>query len=129
MNIWKPTFHLVIIYSLLFTAFFLTSEIFSIGLPFRDVIYLLTASLLISLFTLYFFARGKNNEEKNSALYTLAAIGIKMVLYLILILIFYILSKIEGSKFIITFFVIYLSFTGYLIKLFIKTLKTNKADK
>lgn len=129
MNIWKPTFHLVIIYSLLFTAFFLTSEILSIGLPFRDVIYLLTASLLISLFTLYFFARGKNNEEKNSALYTLAAIGIKMVLYLILILIFYILSKIEGSKFIITFFVIYLSFTGYLIKLFIKTLKTNKADK
>ena len=126
MNFWKGILHLFIIYSLLFTGFFLTSEAGKIGLPFHDVICLLTFSLLITFITLGFFLRAKKKHSENITMLTMAAFGINILLYLILILVFYFLSKIEGVKFIITFFIIYLSFTVYLIRFIIKSLKLIK---
>ena len=129
MSTWKIFLHMVIIYSVLFTLAYFTSEIISVGLPFTDVFTLLTASFLISLVTYLFFIRGFRKNEKNSAVLTLAAIGVKFGLYLILILVFYILSKIKGIEFIITFFIIYLSFTIYLLRSLIYHLKHNISDR
>lgn len=126
MNVWKTILHLLIIYSVLFTAFFLTSEILSVGMPFSDVLILLTANLIISFFSVYIFLHGRKRDETKSLVLTLAALGLKIGLNMVLILIFYVLSKIDGTKFIITFFIIYLTFTGYLISFFIRTLKISK---
>ena len=60
---------------------------------------------------------------------TLAALGVKLSLYLILLLVYYLLSKIQGVKFIITFFVIYLSFTYYLLKVFIQIMKQKQTNE
>ena len=126
MNLWKGIFHLLIIYALLFTGFFLTSEAGNIGLPFHDVIGLLTSGLLITFITLAFFLRVKKRHRENITMLTMAAFGLKVFLYMVLIFIFYFLSKIEGVKFIITFFIIYLSFTFYLIRFIIKSLNQIK---
>jgi hypothetical protein len=65
-------------------------------------------------------------EGQNLIITTMTAFGIKLMLYLVLILVFYLLSKIQGARFAITFFVIYLSFTYYLLKVFIQTMRTKK---
>ena len=126
MKFWKHVSHLVIIYSLLFTASFILSELLHIGLAFSQTLVILTAGFGISLISLWIFYRGMKREGQHRIITTMAALGIKLLLYLILILFFYFLSKIEGARFVITFFVIYLSFTYYLLKVFIQTMKTKK---
>ncbi len=128
MNIWKGILHLIIIYSLLFTGFFLASGIFNTGLVFKDVLILLTSGLLFTIISLVFFHQAGKKDNKNMTILTMAAFGIKMALYLILLLVFYFSSKIEGTKFIITFFIIYLSFTVYFIRFIIKTLTQTKTE-
>ena len=126
MKVLKKTLHLVIIYFFLFVAFFISSEFISIGLPISDVFILLTAIFTISLITLLFFSWGRKKDEKRSALFTLAAISLKMLLNMVLILIYYMLSKIDGIKFIVSFFTIYLFFTVYLMWSFINSLNIKK---
>jgi hypothetical protein len=126
MSIWKHVFHLVIIFSLLFTAFFIFFEIFNIGLPFLQTITILTSGFLISLISLWMFLRGIQKENQKRIITTMSALGIKLLLFLVLLLIYYFLSKIQKTEFVITFFIIYLSFTYYLLKVFIQALKSKK---
>jgi len=123
MNIWKSTFHLIIIYSVLFTGFFLFNKILQIGLPFSNSIILLSFAFLISLITLWMFSRGIIKEGQKRFITIMSALGVKLLLYLILLLVYYLLSKIQGVNFIVTFFIIYLSFTYYVLRVLIKAMK------
>lgn len=127
MKLWKVAFNLIIIFSLLFTGFFIFSNLLNIGLPFSQVLILLTSGLIISFISLLFFSNGLKKSKQNRIVSLLLTISIKFVLYLGLILLFYLLSDIKSTAFIITFFVIYLSFTYYLVKIFIQTLTSNKS--
>ena len=123
MNIWKSTFHLIIIYSVLFTVSFLFNKILLIGLPFSNTIILLSFAFLISLITLWMFSRGIIKEGQKRFITIMSALGVKLLLYLILLLVYYLLSKIQGVNFIVTFFIIYLSFTYYVRMVLIKAMK------
>lgn len=126
MNIQKKILHLLIIYFSLFIALFICSEIIPIGLPISDAFILLSAIFMISIITLLFFNWGRKKDEKRSALFTLAAFSLKMLLNMVLILIYYMLSKIDGIKFIVSFFTIYLFFTVYLMWSIINSLSIKK---
>ncbi len=128
MKFWKFVFHLIIIYSLLFTGFFISSEVLNIGLPFSATIIILTTGLVISFISLLFFSNSIEKGKQNKIISLLTAFGIKFILYLGFIAIYYFLSDIKSTSFLVTFFIVYIIFTYYLLKIFIKTLSINKSE-
>ena len=129
MKFWKHVSHLIIIYSILFTVSFIFSELLKLGLAWPKTLVILTSGLAISLVSLVIFNRGIKKEGHNRILTTMIALGIKLILYLVLILVFHFIIEIQGVRFVITFFVIYISFTYYLLKVFIKTLTKKENGK
>lgn len=126
MKFWKHVSHLVIIFSLLFTASFIFSELLSLGLPWNQTLLILTIGFVISLISLWIFYRGIKTNGQNRILSTMAALGVKLILYLVLILVFHFIAEIKGVRFAVTFFIVYLSFTYYLLKVFIQKMTIKK---
>ena len=126
MKFWKHVSHLVIIFSLLFTASFIFSELLNLGLVWNQILAILTVGFAISLISLWIFYRGIQKEGQNRIHATMAALGTKLLLYLVLILVFHFISEIKGVRFVVTFFIVYLSFTYYLLKVFIQKMTIKK---
>jgi len=121
--------NLSLILLILGLIFFVLKSFFSIGIPFQQVTIILLGSFSISLIVLLVFQRGSILGGKSWLTHTLAAISIKFLLYLILIILVFFLSKNRSLEFILTFFVIYLSLTSYLLLSFLKILKTKNLNK
>lgn len=124
MKVIIPLIWLFVIFLFLSILFYLLPVLFNLGLAFRQSSILLSGSFAISIITMLIFQRGLQADKKLNLTYTLAAISLKFLLYFILIISFFILSKNRSLEFILTFFVIYLSFTSFLMFSFIKLLKT-----
>jgi len=129
MNALSPLIRLFTIYILLSILLFLLPAYFKIGLAFDEAALILSGSFFISIAVLLIFRRGYNIGGKAWLTHTLAAISLKFLLYLFLIIIVFFLTKNRSLEFIITFFVIYLTFTSYLLFSFIKQLKTKNLEK
>ncbi|MEA3478011.1 MAG: hypothetical protein U9R60_07520 [Bacteroidota bacterium] len=76
---------------------------------------------LINLLTYLLMSAGIQKNNKEGVVYLLGGIGVKFLLYLLFILLFWIATKNLSKPFIITFFALYLVFTfftaGHLLKL------------
>lgn len=129
MKITAVLIRIFVIYIILSFLLYLLPEYLHIGLPFSQSAIILSGSFIISVITLLVFARGFYSESKTRFNFTLTAIAVKFLLYLFLILFLVILSKNRSLEFILTFFVIYLSFTSYLLFSFLKLLKTKNIEK
>jgi hypothetical protein len=129
MKINIPLIWLFLIYLILSIFLFISSTLLNVGIPFDQSSVILTGSLFISLFVLMIFTRGYRRGGRSWLTHTLAAISLKFILYLFLIIIVFFLSKNRSLEFILTFFVIYLSFTSYLLFSFVKLLKTKNLEK
>lgn len=81
---------------------------------------------LVNMGVLLAFFRGLDKNPKKGLLYTFAAISAKFLAYLIFILIFYLLTKNLSSNYLILFFVLYLTFTIFILLTFVKELNTRK---
>jgi len=81
---------------------------------------------LINMGVLLAFFRGLDKNPKKGLLYTFAAISAKLLAYLIFILLFYLLTKNLSANYLILFFVLYLTFTIFILLAFVKELKTRK---
>lgn len=97
----------------------------SIDLTPRTYTALLTSMTLITLGAYLLVVAGAKRKETDRGMFLLAAIGGKFIAYLIMILIFWLSVKNLKTEFIITFFVLYLLLTIFLVRVFYKTLKTN----
>jgi hypothetical protein len=106
--------------------FYLLKYAFGIGLEFKDTSILLTAALFISIFITVIFFTGFKRNEKKKVLYTLSAISLKFVLFFALLGVYVLISENLSTEFFITFFMVYLAFTFYLLLSFIKVLKPKK---
>ena len=124
MKVIIPLIWLFLIFIFLSIIFYLLPVLSNIGLEFRQSSILLSGSFAISIIVMLIFQRGLQADKKLNLTFTLAAISLKFLLYFILIISFFILSKNRSLEFILTFFVIYLSFTSFLMFSFIKLLKT-----
>ncbi len=83
----------------------------------------LMTAVTIGAYLLVAIGAGQDPERRGMLL--IAAIGGKFLAYLILILIFWAPGKNLSKDFIITFFVLYLVLTFFLIGILYKTLKSN----
>ena len=88
-----------------------------------STVFLLTLAsvTIVNLVTYLVMYAGIQKNSKESVIYMLGGIGVKFLLYLLLILLFWIATKNLSKPFIITFFALYLVFTfftaGHLLKL------------
>lgn len=124
----KNYLFLFLIYLALVGLGYLLTYFSIIEVNFQDIVILLSGALIISLFSSGVYFSGFNKSEKKGVLRTLAAVGIKFLLFLALLGIFVIIRKELSWQFLVTFFVIYLSFTFYLLTTFVRVLKSkNKA--
>lgn len=91
----------------------------------RTYVILLTSIAVITFGAYLLVMTGVKRKETERGMFLMAAVGGKFIAYLIMILIFWSAGKNLKSEFIITFFVLYLLFTFFLVKVLYKTLKNN----
>jgi hypothetical protein len=122
---WRYIIHLLVIYTLLLAGGVLLIRLTEIKIEEGAYIGLLSLMAMISLGAYLLVAAGTKRKESERGIILLAGIGGKFLAYLIMILFFWISGRNFNAEFIITFFVLYLVFTIYLIRILYKTLKTN----
>lgn len=126
MNFYPSLIRLFLIFLISNIFLYFLPRFSNFSLPFNQVSLITSSSFLISVIIYLLFISGYKKGGKTFLIYTLAAISVKFLLYLILLLIFYFLIKNLSLEFVITFFGLYLSFTFYLLFSFIRLLKTKK---
>ena len=88
-----------------------------------STVFLLTlvSVTIVNLVTYLVMYAGIQKNSKEGVVYMLGGIGVKFLLYLLFILLFWLSTKILSKPFIVTFFALYLVFTfftaGHLLKL------------
>jgi hypothetical protein len=88
-----------------------------------DIAILSLVFSLITFITLVIFLRGQTKEPDSQTLHSLVAIGLKFLLELVLALIWFIVAKKTALPSVLIFFVLYLTFTLFSIRIILKTLK------
>ena len=104
------------------TAFLFKLFIYS-NIPLRDVAMLSSLFSLIAVTTLIIFFRGLTREPDSQTLHTLVAVSLKFLLDMILALVWFFIFKKNYPGALITFFVIYLTFTLFTVSVILKILK------
>lgn len=93
------------------------------GLSLQAFIVSLSVVVIINYFTFLVMVRGVHKQSKEGMVYLLGGIGLKFLLYLGFILIFWAVTKNLSKGFIIAFFTLYLIFTFFLAENLLKILK------
>ena len=124
MKIISPFIWLIIIFFTLCILLYFLPVYLNLGIPFKQSSVILTGSFIISVIVWLVFNRGYKLGGKTWLNHTLAAVSLKFILYLFFIIFVFFSSKNRSLEFILTFFVIYLSFTSYLLFSIVKLLKT-----
>ena len=122
----KHSVFLVSIYIVLALLAVWLTEKFGIGPDFVQTAVLLTGGLVISFVVMVIFYSGFSKGETKRVQRTLIAVGLKFLLYAILVAICALVFKNLSTPFIVTFFIIYLAFTTYLLFNFTRVLKSKK---
>ena len=78
---------------------------------------------LVNLLTFLVMHTGIQKNSKDGVVYLLGGIGVKFLLYLLFILLFWIATKNLSKPFIVTFFALYLVFTIFTAGRLLKMLK------
>jgi hypothetical protein len=94
-----------------------------IELQLSGFIITLLSLALINLVTWFLMNRGIRKSTREGVVILLAGIGVKFIMYLLYILVFWLVTKILTKPFIITFFTLYLIFTFLLASHLFKMLK------
>ncbi len=120
---------LLLIYLAFAVLGFLLVQLVGIGLNFSEISLMLTGALIISFISTTIFLRGLNQDKSKNVLSTLIAIVLKFFLFMVLIGIFLLVSDELTISFLIAFFIIYLSYTLYLLITFVSILKSKNEFK
>ena len=96
-----------------------------IPVDFSSAIYLITLLSvgIINFLTYLVMSVGIIKNDKEGVVYLLAGIGVKFLLYLLFILLYWIVTKNLTKPFILTFFALYLFFTFFTAAHLLKLLK------
>jgi Ca2+/Na+ antiporter len=109
---------------LVLVAGYIVTSVFSAGFYFSEVALLSPLFAIIVLISLIIFFRGQSKNPESQTMHSLVAVGLKFLLELFLVFIWFILAKKTGLSSVLLFFVLYLAFTLFLIFVMLKTLKT-----
>ncbi len=78
---------------------------------------------VITALALILFLIGSDRSPEKQPLYTMSAVGLKLFLFIIYAIVYFVVLKNTGAVNIILFFLLYLAFTIYLLKVVVKILK------
>ena len=95
----------------------------AIDLSIQAFLFSLLAITLINFFTYVVMTRGVAKQNREGIVYMMGGIGLKFILYLGYILVFWGVTKNLSKGFIVTFFALYLIFTFFLAVSLLKALK------
>ena len=79
----------------------------------------------ITALSLTVFIIGSTKKPESQPVYTMGAIGIKFILSMVFAVIYFVVLKNTEAVYIILFFLLYLAFTVYLLRLIVKYLRIN----
>lgn len=122
----RHIFQLLIIYLLFLIGGITLIHEIHISLSVSTFSMLLTIMTIITLGAYLLIRLGMKKGEKEQGIYLLGGLGGKFLSYLILILIYWLVTKNLSREFIIAFFVLYLTFTIFLIGVIVKALKIKR---
>jgi hypothetical protein len=78
---------------------------------------------IVNLATFLIMYTGINKNNREGMIYLIGGIGVKFLLYLLIIMLFWIVTKNLSKAFILTFFALYLIFTFFTVAHLLKLLK------
>lgn len=90
---------------------------------FPDLVMLTIAFTLISIVSLYVFLRGQLKEAKSQTMHTLVSLSIKFLLELTLAVLWFLIAKKASSQSVLMFFVLYLTFSLLVLFTILSVLK------
>jgi hypothetical protein len=93
------------------------------GISVVDFLLTLGCVTIVNLVTYLIMYAGINKNNKEGMVYLLGGIGVKFLLYLLVIMLFWIATKNLSKAFILTFFALYLIFTFFTVAQILKHLK------
>lgn len=123
MKLTRYIIDIIIINLIILLAGYLVSAYFYSPLKFIDVIILSLCFTVITILSIVIFRRGLKKEPGSQTMHLLVAIVVKMLLEMFLALIWFFILKKTSAPTLILFFVLYLSFTFYLVMVMLKILK------
>ena len=104
------------------TGYFLPS-LTTLNLLYIDITILSSGFSLIAIIALVIFLKGQKKEPDSQTLYSLVSVSLKFLLEIVFALIWFIVIKKTYTESVLTFFVIYLTLTLFLVCIILKTLK------
>ncbi len=117
--LWK----LLVLTSLLLLLGILVIPKIDIDLSVQAYIITLFSFTFINFITFMVMSRGSHKQNREGIVYIMGGIGLKFILYLVYILVFWGVTKNLSKGFIVTFFALYLIFTFFLAGNLLKILK------
>ena len=93
-----------------------------VNFPAVNFLVMVAVQTLITIIIYLIMARGVERRDKGGVVYLMGGIGLKFILYLIYILVYWIITKNLSKPFIIAFFLLYLVFTFLMVRSLFKIL-------
>jgi hypothetical protein len=124
----RTVFLLALLDIIILTAGFIIISNTDIGTDYKDLTAATAVFSLITLLILIIFFRGRKKDPASQTMHSLVAISIKFLCELIFAFIWFFIAKKTGLSSVILFFVLYLTFTLFLILVILKTLKSKSLE-
>jgi len=122
-KIHKCFLSLLLLYVLLLLSGYLFVSVVNPKISLGDIIILSTVFSLIALITITIFLKGQAKEPESQSLYSIVAIGLKFLLEIVSVLLWFIVAKKTSLQSVLMFFVLYLTLTLFTLCVILKTLK------
>jgi hypothetical protein len=114
---------LLLINVLLDAIGYLLLAVANLKVPFIDIPVLTILFSGIAIITLIIFLRGQEKDPESQTMHSLASIGVKFLLDMVLVLVWFVVAKKTYLPSVIIFFVLYLTLTLFSVMIILKTLK------
>jgi hypothetical protein len=119
----KYFYLLVILMAVLIGLGLILNSLIGLNITFSALLAITVSFSVISFISLLIFLKGRKKKEKDQAMYTFVAISLKFLMELIMALLWFAVAKKSSMPFILLFFVLYLSFSIFLIVVILNELK------
>ena len=123
MNKFRFIWLQLIISSLVTLAGILMITFIPLDLLVTHLLIMVIVMTVITILSYLIMARGIEKSNREGTFFLLSGLGLKFLLYLVFILLFWIFTKNLTKPFIITFFLLYLTFTFFMVLSLFKLLK------
>ena len=119
----KNIISILILFTIISCSALILNFAFSLGMNEIAVISLVFSFAATTLLSLLVFIRGLSREPGGQAMHTIVSIGLKFLMELVIVLIWFVAAKKTSAEYILLFFVLYLAFTTFSLLVILKVLK------